>query len=315
MPDSLPIITTSRLLIRRFTAADWQDLYEYLSDPAVVFFEPYEAYTQDACQQEAVRRAADVRFWAVALKHSGKVIGNITLTRQDFDTWELGYVFNARYQGHGYAAESAAAVVENAILHLHARRIIAMCDPKNEKSWKLLERLHMRREGHLHQNVYFKTDGNGQPLWKDTYLYGILASQWQTPDCPAPIVAIDERNIALAAEIRSASWQESHRSFCSREFVERHTPAQQVDYLRGRLQAGKTLYMLTEPKPVGIVSVCENLIEDLYIAPEEQHKGYGTKLLLFAMEQCTGTPTLWVLSNNQKACSLYTKYGFQKTGS
>lgn len=60
-----------------------------------------------------------------------------------------------------------------------------------------------------------------------------------------------------------------------------------------------------------IVEVSE---EKLYILPSEQRKGYGTKLLLFAIEQCAGTPCLWVLDNNQRAYSLYSKYGFVPTG-
>ena len=36
----------------------------------------------------------------------------------------------------------------------------------------------MRREGHLLQNVYFKTDEQGNPIWMDTYLYGILKDEW-----------------------------------------------------------------------------------------------------------------------------------------
>jgi len=36
----------------------------------------------------------------------------------------------------------------------------------------------MRREGHLIQNIYFKTDASGRPLWSDTYEYGLLACEW-----------------------------------------------------------------------------------------------------------------------------------------
>ena len=53
-----------------------------------------------------------------------------------------------------------------------------MCNPKNERSWKLLERLHMRREGLLLQNIYFETDRNGAPIWLDTYEYAILKEEW-----------------------------------------------------------------------------------------------------------------------------------------
>jgi RimJ/RimL family protein N-acetyltransferase len=173
------MLETERLLIRRFKGGDWHDLHEYLSDPEVVFYEPYCIYTPEESKSEALRRAGDTDFWAVALKDGGKVIGNLFLSKQDFDTWELGFVFNKRFQGRGYALESAAALIEHAFKKHEARRIIAMCNPDNEKSWRLLERLGLRREGHLKRNIYFKTDGKGQPVWHDTYLYGILADEWK----------------------------------------------------------------------------------------------------------------------------------------
>lgn len=169
---------TDCLLIRRFTPDDWQDLYEYLSQEAVVKYEPYEPFTEASSKQEAVRRSGDDSFWAVCLKGCEKLIGNIYLSKQEFDTWELGYVFNADYQGKGYATEATQSVVNDAIKNHNARRIIAMCNPLNEPSWKLLERLGMRREGHLRQNIYFKRDSAGYPIWQDTYEYGILAEEW-----------------------------------------------------------------------------------------------------------------------------------------
>jgi len=77
---------------------------------------------------------------------------------------------------------------------------------------------------------------------------------------------------------------------------------------------GEKHYMLVKYRPVGIVSVHGNLIENLYILPAEQHKGYGHELLLFAIEHCEGIPRLLVLENNQKAQALYQKHGFQFTG-
>ncbi|MDR0294209.1 MAG: GNAT family N-acetyltransferase [Oscillospiraceae bacterium] len=169
---------TKRLLIRKFAPDDWRDLHEYLSQESVVKYEPYEVFTEEASKREAVRRSEDNDFYAVCLKDRGKLIGNIYLSKQEFDTWELGYVFNADYQGYGYATEAARAVIDNAIENHSARRIIAMCNPLNEPSWRLLERLGMRREGHLLQNLYFKKDNAGYPIWQDTYAYGLLASEW-----------------------------------------------------------------------------------------------------------------------------------------
>ena len=172
------VIETQRLLIRPFDPADWQDLHEYLSDGQVVRYEPYGVFMVDESRLEAVRRSNDPAFWAVCLKDGGKLIGNLYLAGQPFDTWELGYVFNARYQGKGYATEAAACLMEYAFERLGARRVIAMCNPLNTASWRLLERLGMRREGHLIRNIWFKRDEHAEPIWADTYEYAILAEEW-----------------------------------------------------------------------------------------------------------------------------------------
>ena len=128
------------------------------------------------------------------------------------------------------------------------------------------------------------------------------------------IVPVDETNLAQAALIHSISWKESHRSFCAPDFVEMHTPERQQAFLRGKLDRGARIYMLIAEKPIGIVSVTDSLIEDLYVLPEMQNRGYGTKLLRYAAERCTGTPTLWILGNNVNAERLYRRLGFRETG-
>lgn len=170
---------TNRLVLRKFNKSDWSDLYEYLSDKNVVKFEPYDTLTIDVCKREAARRSKNDDFWAICVKGTGKLIGNIYLSKQDFDTWELGYAFNAKYHGKGYATEAAKALVEIVFKEKNARRVIARCNPLNVPSWKLLERLGLRREGHLVQNIWFKKDEKGNPIWVDTYEYGILASEWR----------------------------------------------------------------------------------------------------------------------------------------
>lgn len=72
--------------------------------------------------------------------------------------------------------------------------------------------------------------------------------------------------------------------------------------------------MLVEETPIGIVSVTGNLIEDLYVLPDKQNRGYGTKLLQYAIEKATDIPTLWILENNIHAERLYRRMGFRPTG-
>ena len=171
-------VYTERLMIRKFLESDWKDLYEYLSDKEVVKYEPYEVFTEEQTKKEAANRAENKAFYAVCLKDSNKLIGNLYLGKEDFNTFELGYVFNQKYQGNGYATESAKRLLEYAFHELGARRIVAMCNPLNAASWKLLQRLHMRREGRLLQNIYFKRGNDGMPIWTDTYEYGILKDEW-----------------------------------------------------------------------------------------------------------------------------------------
>lgn len=175
------VLETDRLIIRRFTPNDWKDIYEYLSQEQVVKYEPYGILTEYECKKEAAVRSRNEVFLAVCLKDSGKLIGNVYFAQQEpkeFGNWEIGYVFNPKYYGKGYATESCRAVIDYGFKHLKARRIIAMCNPDNISSWKLLERLKMRREGHLLKNIFFKEDEDGRPIWIDTYEYALLADEW-----------------------------------------------------------------------------------------------------------------------------------------
>lgn len=128
------------------------------------------------------------------------------------------------------------------------------------------------------------------------------------------IVAVDETTLLSAAEIHSVSWKEAHSGFCTEQFVALHTVERQMGYLKTELENGKKLYMLIKKVPVGIVSVKDGLIENLYVLPSEQGKGYGTELLEFAINVCEDTPRLWILNNNERAYSFYEKHGFKLTG-
>lgn len=174
----MEIVETDRLIIRKFREEDWEDLFEYLSDEEVVHFEPYDVFSAEACKEETAYRAKHETFLAVCLKDTGKVIGNLYFEKQDFGTYEIGYVFNRAYQGKGYATESAIAIINHSMRYFGARRIVAKCNPENRASWELLERIGMRREGHLIRNIWFRRGEDGEPRWLDTYEYGVLASEW-----------------------------------------------------------------------------------------------------------------------------------------
>ena len=126
----------------------------------------------------------------------------------------------------------------------------------------------------------------------------------------------DEGALRRAAEVHAVSWQDSHRSFCPPDFVAAHTPERQYRYLADKAASGSRIFLLLREgeTPVGVVTVTGDLIADLYILPEDRNKGYGTVLLQYAMGQCAGSPTLWILENNAGAERLYRRNGFRPTG-
>ncbi len=128
------------------------------------------------------------------------------------------------------------------------------------------------------------------------------------------IVPADEKNLDAAAAVHAEAWRDSHRGFCSAEFVSLHTQARQKDYIKGKMNSGSRFYLLITDRPVGIVSVAGSLIEDLYVLPGEQNRGFGTALCLFAAAQITGSAFLWTLENNTGAARLYRRLGFRETG-
>ncbi|MFW6287605.1 MAG: GNAT family N-acetyltransferase, partial [bacterium] len=77
-----------------------------------------------------------------------------------------------------YATEACKRMLKYGFEDLKVHRIMAKCNTENISSWKLLERLSMRREGHFKKPVYFKKTGEGNPIWHDDYQYAILEEEW-----------------------------------------------------------------------------------------------------------------------------------------
>lgn len=176
------MMETERLVVRRFAAEDGADLYEYLSLPETYRFEPGEPLSLARAAVLADQRSRLSSFFACELKADGKMIGHVYLGEDgpaEFSSFELGYIFNPRFQRLGYCGEASLRVLAYAFGELGAHRVNAYCDPGNPASWHVLEKLGMRREGHFREKAFFRRDERGEPLWHDAYAYGMLASEWR----------------------------------------------------------------------------------------------------------------------------------------
>ncbi|MBN1629745.1 MAG: GNAT family N-acetyltransferase [Thermoleophilia bacterium] len=172
-------LKTERLDIRPFRPDDWKDLHEYLSLPEIYTFEPGEPVDEDGAQRLALERSQGEDFLAVVVRDTDKMVGHVYLGREQpefFLCWELGFIFNPAYQRRGYCTEACKAVRDYSFDVLGAHRLVAGCSPDNPASWRVLEKIGMRREGVFLKNAYFRRGPDGEPLWFDSWHYAILES-------------------------------------------------------------------------------------------------------------------------------------------
>lgn len=178
---ALPL-RTERLLLRPMTDGDFDDLYAFQSDPDVTRYVLYDARDRDGMRtaleakkrETALATDGDALSLAVTVPPEPTVIGEVNLFFRSaaHRLGEIGYVFHPAYQGRGYAREAAREMLRAGFEECRLHRIIARCDARNTASWRLMEKLGMRREAHFVQNEFFKG------AWTDELVYAMLGREW-----------------------------------------------------------------------------------------------------------------------------------------
>lgn len=87
---------------------------------------------------------------------------------------ELGWVLHPDYAGHGYATEAVHALIRICFEDLRLRRITANCFADNVSSWRLMERVGMRRELATVRDSLHRSG-----RWLDGFGYALLADEWR----------------------------------------------------------------------------------------------------------------------------------------
>ena len=176
---TLPIVT-ERLILRRFTHTDVPDVLQFASHPSVV---KVTAETMQATE-DGIKEYIDLQNsyqpfekdkvfdLAVERTEDNRAIGLLTLVCREPALGEIGWALGVEYRGCGYATEAATGLMNYGFQVLGLHRIQADTNSHNPASWKVMERLGMRREGILRDAVH--EDGK----WIDKYVYGILSHEW-----------------------------------------------------------------------------------------------------------------------------------------
>lgn len=183
------IIETERLILRPFTEEDWEDVYEYLKEPAVNCFACMKLNSADEAKAEVKKRINETEYYfAITLKDSGKVIGEIDAYPETGephadensvrDTFSPCWMLNVDYHGKGYAFEAARAFFDYLFNEKGARRIYAYVEDYNLSSQHLCEKLGMRREGLFMEFISFVNNPDDTPHYENTYQFAILKKEW-----------------------------------------------------------------------------------------------------------------------------------------
>ena len=148
------VLTTERLTLRRLSPADAEFIVELLNDPAFLQFVGDKAVrtADDACRYILDGPMASYErngfgLWLVALKESDLPIGLCgLLKREALPDVDIGFAFLPDYRSRGYALESASAVLQYGRTEFGLKRIVAITDPENAGSIRVLQKIGMRFE-------------------------------------------------------------------------------------------------------------------------------------------------------------------------
>jgi RimJ/RimL family protein N-acetyltransferase len=180
-------IRTQRLCLRRVTSADVEALWRYRQLAEVTQWITAGPETLEDFREMFFAKDYPLKDLAVELDtgQGTELIGTVMLNI--VDGWgqseiaqqakgvegNLGWSFDPAYGGKGYATEAVRAAIGLCFGPLGLHRVTAECFAANEPSWRLMERLGMRKEFQGRKDSLHRS---GE--WMDSMGYALLAEEW-----------------------------------------------------------------------------------------------------------------------------------------
>ncbi|MBS7786749.1 GNAT family N-acetyltransferase [Flavobacterium sp. CYK-55] len=171
-----PNLETSRLLLRRVTADDAQQIFALRSNPETMKFIPRPLVTNIDEALEHFKMIDDKINsneginWAITLKGNPQligIIGHYRLQPENHRT-EIGYMILPEYNGQGITTEAIDAVLAYGFEVMQLHSIEAVIDPENYASEKVLIKNGFVKEAHILENELYEGK-----FW-DTVIYSLL---------------------------------------------------------------------------------------------------------------------------------------------
>lgn len=161
------MLETNRIFLRLLNETDIEAVFEMRSDADIMrFIRPLQTNRREAenwINLVSSRWAKErIGFCAMIEKSSGKFIGWCGLWRlTETKETEVGYALFKEFWGKGYAVEASKAFLAYGFETLNLEKIVAVTDPSNKNSRRVMEKLGM------------KFDGNGEYYGRELAHYTI----------------------------------------------------------------------------------------------------------------------------------------------
>jgi RimJ/RimL family protein N-acetyltransferase len=174
------LIATSRLVLRRFRAADQASLSAYRNDPEIARFQDWNPAT--TAEDLATGSPDEPGWFQYAIEHVAerRLIGDLGVRTHDNRMQaDIGFTLAGPDQGRGYATEAVRGLLDHLFRVRGLHKVSAECDARNHASARLLRRVGFTQEGHLRSHIWI----NGE--WTDDLLFGLLSTEWIGSDATA----------------------------------------------------------------------------------------------------------------------------------
>lgn len=150
----MPILETERLQLRMLTLDDAEFVLRLLNEPSFIQNIGDRAVRTIDQARDYIRKgplASYAKFgfglWLVETKSETAPIGICGLLKRDvLDDVDIGYALLPEFWSQGYALESASGVMSYAGKTLGLERVVAVTNPNNQASIRLLEKLGFKFE-------------------------------------------------------------------------------------------------------------------------------------------------------------------------
>ncbi len=151
-------LDTNRLILRKPSADDVKDIFEYAKDESVAHFTRFEPHksTEDtkmfliSVKQKHLNKTSLVLV--LELKEEKKVIGSTSFQNiaEDSERAELGFALSKKYWSKGLMSEAVCKMIEFGFKKIKFNRIESLCNIENIRSIRLLSTF-MQKEGILRE--------------------------------------------------------------------------------------------------------------------------------------------------------------------